>query len=210
MYTESIFPTYGSAYNLRQDSKSSEAGAKEGLRGERRSIARFSSASLGRNMDEIADNVTSLLSDIGGNGKVTFAKVKEYKEKLEKEFSEKMKKDLLELGVDKDIEFRLVAQQNGGVAVVSDHKDKALIEKYLKANPDMAKKFTKIEMLGNLDRARAYQGVPMSQVSKEIQLDAVNTFFTAAAANGMGMASLMMDLGPGGYTSGMAGLNLRV
>ena len=66
-------------------------------------------------------------------GKLTFSAVEEYRKQLEEEFSAKVREDLTKLGVDKDVEFRVVTnEKTGGVSVITTSEDKAKIEQYFK------------------------------------------------------------------------------
>lgn len=213
MYTNGIYGSSGISYNFANDTQRS--GQQENAAQQaRQNSARPAMLYTGSNsMAGIAKMVEASLEGVepDANGKITFEQVRKHKEAMQEEFSEQVKADLKELGVAEDIEFRLVANPtSGGIEVVTDHEDKALIEKYFKANPEMAEKFNKIEMLGNLDRAKQYQGLPPGQMKKDFQMQAMDYFLGNAQNNGMSMASGMMDFSAAGSSFLMGGLNRMV
>lgn len=213
MYTSSIDRVDGLSYSgLKNDSRTTDSSSSNEAAATRAQARRAAMYTGNNTMAGIAKQVESALEGVtaDSNGRITFQQVAEHKKKLEAEFAEDVKKDLRALGVDENIEFRLVSDNNNGVSVVSDSKDSALIERYFKANPEMVERFNKIEMLGNFDRARQYQNKPITDMRKEIQMQAVDTFMGAAQGNGMSMASELMDFSAYGYSAGMYGVNLSV
>ncbi len=213
MYTSGLSTSEGLAYSgLKNESATGESAASESSTS--RITARRASMYTGSSntMAGIAREVEAALSGVepDKNGRITFQRVAEHKKAREEEFANQVKKDLLALGVDEDIEFRLVSNSSGGVSVVSDHEDAAMVERYFKANPEMAEQFSQIEMLGNFDRARQYQSKPVSDMRKEIQMQAVSAFMNTAQGNGMSLVSELMDFSSSGYTAGMFGLSLTI
>ncbi len=212
MYTSSIDRIDGLSYSsLRNESRTTGSETDETAVA-RQQARRATMYTANNTMSGIARQVTAALEGVepDSNGRITFQQVADHKKALEEAFAEDVKADLKELGVDEDIEFRLVADNAGGVAVVSDHPDAELVERYFKANPEMVERFNKIEMLGNFDRAREFQSRPITDMRKEIQMQAVDAFMTSASDNGMSMMSELMDFSASGYTSDMFGLNLSV
>ena len=111
----------------------------------------------------------------------TFEGIERYRVIKELEFSLKVKEELKELGVAEDIEFRLVADTGGNIQVITDHADKAIIEKYIADNPDVAEEIKHIQALSNLKRvsknAQARNQEDMIRLKKSLQAEAVEAFF---------------------------------
>ena len=122
------------------------------------------SASLQKIFDEIAKLT---------GGTVTFSKVKEYQEELQRQFNAAVKEDLLQMGLDPDIEFTLASDGKDGVTVLTDSPDKEKIEAYFKLNPDMVAAFNKLQSLSNLDKARREQGHSVEDLKNRIQLESL-------------------------------------
>ncbi|NHZ47772.1 hypothetical protein [Nitratidesulfovibrio liaohensis] len=151
--------------------------------------------------------LSSVLKEISPNatGKLTFSMVEEYRKQMEEEFSAKVREDLTKLGVDKDVEFRVVTdEKTGGVSVITNSPDKAKIEKYFKDNPDMVKKFQKIQTLSNLEKARKAEGYSLQDIKTRLQMEAMSAWWSEDGAS-----SQIMD-----YTADQAtfltGLRARV
>ncbi|MEG1610150.1 MAG: hypothetical protein RR317_03110, partial [Bilophila sp.] len=123
-------------------------------------------------------------------------------DKLGKEFEAKVKADLKELGVDEKVKFQVVSNKDGSVDIISDSEDKAKIEKYFADNPDMVKKFNKIQSLTNVEEARKTQNIDVTATRQRIQIESMTAWF---ANTGRGVSSIM-DF-TGGSSALMAGLN---
>lgn len=150
-----------------------------------------------------------------GHDRISFAMVEEYRQKQEELFSAEVRKDLLALGVDPNIDFKLVANTDGTVSVVTKSPDKAKIEKYLKDNPEMVEKFQHIQALNNLKRATESTGAAnlaaMRDVRKQLQAQAIESFFAASENSGSGFASQIADFSSdGSQASYLLGLNYTV
>lgn len=213
MYTNSIDRVDGITYSgLRNEPRTTDETSSESTVS--RQQARRASMYTGgtSSMAGIARQVQAALAGVepDSNGRITFKQVEEYKKTQEASFAEDVKSDLRELGVDEDIEFRLVSDGKGGISVISDHPDADLVERYFKANPEMVDRFNSMEMLGNFDRARQFQDRPVTDMRKAIQMEGVAAFMSAAQGNGMSLVSELMDFSAAGYTAGMFGLNLSV
>ena len=130
--------------------------------------------------------LSSVLKEIAPNatGKLTFSMVEDYRKQLEEEFSAKVREDLTKLGVDKDVEFRVVTdEKTGGVSVITNSADKAKIEKYFKDNPDMVKKFQKIQTLSNLEKARKAEGYSPQDIKTRLQMEAMSAWWSEDGAS---------------------------
>jgi hypothetical protein len=118
----------------------------------------------------------------------TFEGIERYRTIKELEFSRKVKEDLHTIGVAEDIEFRLVADTNGNIQVITDHADKAIVEKYIADNPDVADDIRNIQALSNLKRvtqnAQVRNQEDMIQLKKSLQAEAVEAFFAMNDNNG--------------------------
>ncbi len=150
-----------------------------------------------------------------GYDSISFSDVEEYRQKQEELFSAEVRKDLLDLGVDKDIDFKLVANTDGTVSVVTKHADKEKIEKYLKDNPKMVERFQNLQALSNLKRAA--DNAPSDKVQfvkdvrKQLQMQAVEAFFAATENSGSSFASQIASFdSDGGQASYLTGLNYTV
>ena len=143
---------------------------------------------------------------LSGGSQVSFASLQKYREGLEASFSETVRKDLLALGVDKDIEFRLASDGQGGVSVVSNHADKAKVEKYFKDNPDMVAKFNDIQALTGLDQARKAQQISPAALRTRIQMESMALWFDSTS-NGGGSSILDFNMQASNF---LASINRRV
>ena len=151
--------------------------------------------------------LSSVLKEIAPNatGKLTFSMVEDYRKQLEEEFSAKVREDLTKLGVDKDVEFRVVTdEKTGGVSVITNSADKAKIEKYFKDNPDMVKKFQKIQTLSNLEKARKSEGYSPQDIKTRLQMEAMSAWWSEDGAS-----SQIMDF-TGDQATFLTGLRTRV
>ena len=139
------------------------------------------------------------LSEMGGGStRVTFSDIANYQKELESKFSKDLRLDLFEAGVSLDTEFSLNMTSEGEIQVLcNDPQAKLAIEKYLEENPEVCEDFGYIQALANLERAKQsplgaaklMDGVLQSK--KEIQLQAVETFFDDALSSDMKYSSLM-------------------
>ena len=87
-----------------------------------------------------------------GVQRITFETLDIYRMGLEKVFSDAIRADLLQAGIDPDIDFRLVSRRDGGIDVVTKSPDKAKIERYLQDNPKIVEQFNTIQALSNLKK----------------------------------------------------------
>jgi len=196
------YGTYGIDLSSYTDSSTSSSSS---------STSGSSSSSSGNTVTGLSLDYLSQLSSVlqeispSASGKLTFSAVEEYRKQLEEEFSAKVREDLTKLGVDKDVEFRVVTdEKTGGVSVITDSPDKAKIEKYFKDNPDMVKQFQKIQTLSNLEKARKAEGYSAQDIKTRLQMEAMSAWWSEDGAS-----SQIMD-----YTADQAtfltGLRARV
>lgn len=156
----------------------------------------------------IALQLRSLFNSMGvsGGSQMSFASLQKYRESLETSFSDTVRKDLTALGVDKDIEFRLTSDGQGGVNVVSSHADKAKVEKYFKDHPDMVAKFNDIQALTGLDQARKAQQLSPAALRTRIQMESMSLWFDSTS-NGGNVSILDFNMQGANF---LAGLNRKV
>jgi hypothetical protein len=125
---------------------------------------------------------------LGKNDRVTFATLNEARAKMEDAFTSQVKADLRDLGVDEDIEFRLVTNSQGGVDVISTHPDAGMVEKYFEDNPDMVERFQEIQAMSNVEEARKASGYDIKAIRERIQVESMIDWF---AGTGQGVQQLM-------------------
>lgn len=142
---------------------------------------------------------------IGKTGRVTFGQITAYKEKLEKEYGEKLEADLEKLGVDSTIKFQLKMGEDGKLEVVSDHADKAKVQKYFDDNPDMVKKYKEIQALADLDTARKSMQVNPTDLRKRIQVESMAAWWGQSGNSTSSIADFS-----GGDLSFYKGINTTV
>ena len=125
---------------------------------------------------------------LGKNDRVTFAHLNEARLAMEEAFTAKVKDDLIKLGVDEAVAFRLVTNSQGGVEVISTHPDTGKIEKYFRDNPDMVQKFQEIQAMSNLEEARKAGGYDVKALRDRLQAESMVAWF---ADTGQGVQQLM-------------------
>lgn len=163
-------------------------------------------AAIHRALDEIEPN---------SYGKITFSMISSHREDLEKTFSAKVEAGLLQAGVDKDAEFRLVATSDGKMEVYCDDPDtKKQIEDFFSKNSKLKDDFFYIQALGNMERAgQLTQGTgganQVKGVQAGLQAQAMQAFFSAAFANSGNYNSMIGNFTESGAEYFM-GANYRV
>lgn len=164
---------------------------------------------------QINQLATFLLMQANGASGLNQLQISSYKKDLQSQFEAQMKSDLRKLGVDEDIKFTLRADKQGNVTVVTSSEDKAIIEKYLKDNPDMANAFIKLEKVSGESSTPQSQRYDAAAMRQRIQLESMNAWFmgtgmssnlggSAAATNFSGGDMAMLN------SMGMSGLNKLV
>lgn len=144
----------------------------------------------------------------------TFSEIERYRQIKELEFTAEIKEDLKELGVDPEVQFTLVVDSMGKVSVVSDHADKAVIEKYLADNPDMVEEFKHIQALSNLKRTQQKAAAQDSEFTRDLkttlQAEAVQAFFASMDNDGQDYFSQIANFSSDDTSSWFLGLNQKV
>lgn len=89
------------------------------------------------------------------DGKLTFAKIAEYKKDQEELFTMTTRVELAKLGVSPEQDFTISMSPEGSISVKCDDPEaKKIIEQYLSDNPEACERFGYLQALGNLERAR--------------------------------------------------------
>lgn len=144
----------------------------------------------------------------------SFADIEDYRQKLEQDFASAVRSDLKEMGVDPEIEFQLVLDAYGNITVVSEHKDKAAVEQYLKDNPEMVDVFKHIQALSNLKKSQqgsvAQNAAFTRNLKRSLQAEAIQAFFETTDNNGQDYFSQIATFGSNAATSYLLGLNTKV
>jgi len=141
---------------------------------------------------------------VGKNDRVSFRQINAYREQMEQEYADQIRKDFALLGVDPDISFQLKENEKGGLTVSCTHPDKDKIQKYFDDNPELVKKYREIQTLANLEAARQRMNIQPAELKKRLQIENMSAWWNAEG----GSASIM-GLSSGG-TSWFSGVNARV
>lgn len=132
-------------------------------------------------LNGLASALSGAMDELGlsANDRLTFQTLMEYRDRLQEQFTEKVKKDLRELGVDENVNFRLTSGSGGsGVEVVTDSEDRAVIEKYFKDNPDMVKQFEKLISLNKMEETRKSQNIDVKAIRSRIQMESMTAWYS--------------------------------
>jgi hypothetical protein len=132
--------------------------------------------------------LSSIMDDMGlaSGDKVSFQTLLSYRDKLQEEFTAGIRKGLQEAGVADDANFRLVSGPNGsGIQVITDHPDKALIEKYIKDHPELVRQFEKLQSLHKLDEARQSRQIDIKAIRERIQMESMSAWWSADTSSFM-------------------------
>ena len=119
-----------------------------------------------------------------------------------------------------ETEFSISMNADGAIDVICDDAAaKEKIQKYLADNPKVCEQFGYIQALSNLERARQSPAGSMAawqevrNTKAELQTQAVEAFFNAAANTGMDYSSILANFAGGGESapaSFYTGLNFTV
>lgn len=144
----------------------------------------------------------------------TFSDIENYRKTLESQFSSTVRSGLTEMGVDPDIEFNLVLDADGNLKVITDHENKAFIERYFADNPEMGDEFKHIQALSNLKKNQSKSPQAASEYTRNLktnlQAEAVQAFFAATDNGGLDYFSQIAHFGSSGSTAYLLGLNQSV
>ena len=149
-----------------------------------------------------------------GYTRFTFDDVENYRKSLEAGFSDAVKSDLLEMGVDPEIAFNLELDTSGNLRVISDHPDKEAVTIYFADNPEMVDVFKHIQALSNLKKSQNRAPNQAAELTRNLKLnlqaEAVQAFFATTDNNGADYFSQIAAFGANGSTSFLLGLNQSV
>lgn len=206
MTTQAIDTTYGStAQQAAKARKDAEAAVK--------ALAQqysTSSASQTSSMSQVREQVESLLENIPrSNGdKLTFKDLADYKETLEKEWSEQFEADMTKLGVDTSIDIKLSVDSSTGVVTAqTGHPDKAAIDKYFRDNPEMAERFEEGAQLSKLT-STAERNLTPSELRQSLSAQSMSIWFESNSSASSLLMGGGMVLNQSGAT--YASLDLKV
>ena len=90
-----------------------------------------SHAGMSSNLDTLASALSGIMDDmnLGANDKISFRTLAEYREKLQNSFTEQVKSDLRELGLDENTKFSLTTGADGtSVNVVCESRKSRKID----------------------------------------------------------------------------------
>jgi hypothetical protein len=141
---------------------------------------------------------------VGKNDRVSFRQINAYREQMEQEYADQLQKDFALLGVDPKIAFQLKENEKGGLTVSSDHPDKDKVQKYFDDHPELVKKYQEIQILANLEAARARMDIQPAELKKRLQIENMSAWWDAA-----GGGSSIMSFASGG-TSWFTGIDATV
>jgi len=141
---------------------------------------------------------------VGKNDKVNFRQINAYREQMEQEFAEQLRKDFEMLRVNPNISFQVKENEKGGLTVSSDHPDKDKVQKYFDDHPELVKQYKEIQALANLEAARNRMDINPAELKKRLQIENMSSWWDAESG-----ASSIMSVSSGG-TSWFSGVNATV
>ena len=141
---------------------------------------------------------------VGKNDRVSFRQISAYREQMEQEYAEQIRKDFALLGVDPKIAFQLKENEKGGLTVSANHPDRDKVQKYFDDNPELVKKYKEIQTLANLEAARTRMDVNPAELKKRLQIENMSAWWSAE-----GGGNSIMDVSSAG-TSWFSGINATV
>ena len=146
-----------------------------------------------------------------GYTSITFNDIEKYRKQLEADFTEGVRADLEKLGLDPKADFTLVVDAGGSVKVVTDKaEDTALIERYLKNNPDKVTEFKEIQAMSNLKRSVQKVADDPKAFKLSLQAEAIQSFFNVLEGTETDYSSQIANFSSSGETSYYLGLNQSV
>jgi hypothetical protein len=141
---------------------------------------------------------------VGKNDRVSFRQINVYREQMEQDYAEQLRKDFALLGVDPKIAFHLKENERGGLTVNSDHPDKDKVQKYFDDHPELVKKYKEIQMLANLEAARQKMEINPGELKKRLQIENMSAWWHAEG--GAGSIMSLSSAGAGWFS----GINATV
>ncbi|MCL2123093.1 MAG: hypothetical protein FWH34_03280 [Desulfovibrionaceae bacterium] len=167
------------------------------------SAANYSAAQTVNAVAELTRAVMEKMG-VGKNDRVSFRQINAYREQIEQEYAEQLRKDFALLGVDPKISFQLKENDKGGLTVGSEHPDKDKVQKYFDEHPELVEKFKEIQILANLEAARTQMDIHPAELKKRLQIENMSAWWNAEGDSG----SIMSSSSAG--TSWFSGLDVTV
>ncbi|GHV53473.1 hypothetical protein FACS1894206_04250 [Deltaproteobacteria bacterium] len=207
---DQVFDPY-SKYNAwveKYPGRSGVAGAVSGLPSEGLSALLSSDGRA-----EVAKALEAMKKE--GYTSFSFADIEDYRRKLEEDFTNAVRSDLKEMGVDPEIQFQLVLDASGAVKVITSSEDKGKIEQYLQDNEAMVDVFKHIQALSNLKKTAQKSGVSDTEftarnLKRSLQAEAMQAFFNTGSDNGADYFSQIANFSSNDMTSYFLGVNSKV
>lgn len=171
----------GLGINLNDPDATDSTGKSASAKSSKSSSTQNSLSSAAGSPQNLAAAVSAAMNDLGlgATDKVTFQTLLDYRDQLQEQFTNKVKKGLLEAGVDKDANFRLVSGSDGtGIRVITDSPDKEKIEKYFEDNPEMVEEFEKIQALNKMEETRKSQKIDVKTIKSRLQMESMTAWFS--------------------------------
>lgn len=123
--------------------------------------------------DGLRARIRALLADVstdGGSG-ISFQDILDHREMLERDWGDRMERDLRGLGVDMTRVFRLVNDPAAGsVTAGADHPDKMKIDQYFASNSEMVEDFERVLQLGKLSDT-ALRKLTVDEMGQELSVE---------------------------------------
>ena len=141
---------------------------------------------------------------VGKNDRVSFRQINTYREQMEQEFSDKIRKNFELLGVDPNIIFQLKENEKGSLTVSSEHPDRDKVQKYFDEHPELVKQYKEIQTLANLEAARNRMNINSAELKKRLQIENMGAWWSAE-----GGGNSIMSLSSGG-TNWFSGIDATV
>ena len=137
---------------------------------------------------------------IGKHDRVSFRQINAYREQMEQEYAEQLRKDFALLGVDPKIAFHLKENEKGGLTVNADHPDKDKVQNYFDDHPEMFKKYKEIQILADLEAARKDMDINPAELKKRLQIENMSAWWNA---EGGGASIMSLSSAGTGWFSGV-------
>lgn len=155
--------------------------------------------------------VEDLLADIPKQGgKLTFDDIKAYREEKLEELRESVREGLEALGVDLSKDLNLSYDANTGKVLVSNHPDKAKVERFFESNPELTEEYARLLQLTKLTET-ADAKISAADMRRRVQAGMLSAWFEQNAGEDFFGGSLSMSLAVlKGQARAYTGLSLRV
>lgn len=86
------------------------------------------------------------------------------------------------LGIDSNIKFSIQLNDDGTVAIMSDHADKDKVQQFFDSHPELVKKYMQIEALSGIDDARKAMQISPSEMRKRIQIESLMSWWADSSS----------------------------